>query len=94
MVRGRGLEPPRHWTHAPQTCLSAGSSTLAYNAPIIAPEKELVNPFLLNGRHFFTVRCPHTGSPSGSTASSRKLTGRKPSLQESMAERLFFIHPS
>ena len=32
LVRGRGLEPPRHLTHAPQTCLSADSSTLAYNA--------------------------------------------------------------
>ena len=31
---------------------------------------------------------------SYSPASRRKLTGRKPSLQDIMAERLFFIHPS
>ena len=29
-VRVTGLEPVRHATHAPQTCLSANSSTLAY----------------------------------------------------------------
>ena len=33
-------------------------------------------------------------SASSSRASIRKLTGRKPSLQEIMAARLFFIHPS
>ncbi len=31
MVRVTGLEPVRHATHAPQTCLSASSSTLAYH---------------------------------------------------------------
>ena len=30
MVREMGLEPTRHKTHAPQTCLSTCSSTLAY----------------------------------------------------------------
>ena len=30
MVREMGLEPTRHATHAPQTCLSTNSSTLAY----------------------------------------------------------------
>ena len=30
LVREMGLEPTRHSTHAPQTCLSTGSSTLAY----------------------------------------------------------------
>ena len=30
MVRVTGLEPVRRETHAPQTCLSANSSTLAY----------------------------------------------------------------
>ena len=34
LVRETGLEPVRHMTHAPQTCLSAGSSTLAYSAPV------------------------------------------------------------
>ena len=29
MVRVTGLEPVRHATHAPQTCLSANSSTTA-----------------------------------------------------------------
>lgn len=29
MVRGRGLEPPWYSPHAPQTCASAGSATLA-----------------------------------------------------------------
>ena len=29
LVRVTGLEPVRHATHAPQTCLSANSSTLA-----------------------------------------------------------------
>ena len=32
LVRVTGLEPVRRATHAPQTCLSASSSTLAYNA--------------------------------------------------------------
>ena len=31
LVRGMGLEPTRRSTHAPQTCLSAYSSTLAYS---------------------------------------------------------------
>ena len=30
LVRVTGLEPVRHVTHAPQTCLSASSSTLAF----------------------------------------------------------------
>gem|GEM_PF-5369323 len=30
LVRGRGLEPPWYIPHAPQTCASAGSATLAY----------------------------------------------------------------
>lgn len=33
-------------------------------------------------------------SASSSSASSRKVAGRKPSLQESIAERGFFIQPS
>ena len=31
LVRVTGLEPVRHSTHAPQTCLSANSSTLAFS---------------------------------------------------------------
>ena len=31
LVRAMGLEPTRHKTHAPQTCLSADSSTLAFS---------------------------------------------------------------
>ena len=31
LVRQMGLEPIRHTTHAPQTCLSANSSTTAYS---------------------------------------------------------------
>ena len=30
LVRGRGLEPPWYSPHAPQTCASADSATLAY----------------------------------------------------------------
>lgn len=33
LVRLMGLEPIRLLTHAPQTCLSAYSSTLAFNVP-------------------------------------------------------------
>ena len=63
MVRGRGLEPPRRSTHAPQTCLSAGSSTLAYRTLFSIPlSAELVNCFL---RQFGKI------SPAG--ISSRKL---------------------
>ena len=32
VVRETGLEPVRHTTHAPQTCLSANSSTRAFQA--------------------------------------------------------------
>ena len=35
LVRETGLEPVRHKTHAPQTCLSASSSTLARTLLII-----------------------------------------------------------
>ena len=36
LVRETGLEPVRHKTHAPQTCLSADSSTLATAKVIIS----------------------------------------------------------
>ena len=39
LVRERRLELPRQLTHAPQTCLSTGSSTLAYYAGAPAPFK-------------------------------------------------------
>ena len=54
MVRVTGLEPVRHSTHAPQTCLSANSSTLAFicivspvtsDLIIIALNSMLVNRF-------------------------------------------------
>ena len=39
MVRERRLELPRRLTHAPQTCLSTCSSTLAYLADALTPFK-------------------------------------------------------
>ena len=39
MVRERRLELPRRLTHAPQTCLSTYSSTLAYLADALTPFK-------------------------------------------------------
>jgi len=52
-----GLEPIRRLTHAPQTCLSAYSSTLAYILfpdcfNIIADKKRFVNPFFEKNRNF------------------------------------------
>ena len=44
--------------------------------------------------HFLTSSVLKHRHTSSSSASTRKVTGRNPSLQESMAERLFFIHPS
>ena len=35
VVRVTGLEPVRHETHAPQTCLSASSSTLAFLVSVV-----------------------------------------------------------
>ncbi len=35
LVREKGLEPSRQTTHAPQTCLSTNSSTLADRARVI-----------------------------------------------------------
>ena len=46
MVRVTGLEPVRRLTHAPQTCLSACSSTLANNRDIISLCIYLVKTFL------------------------------------------------
>ena len=43
MVRSMGLEPIRLLTHAPQTCLSAYSSTTASNSNIIALTDTIVN---------------------------------------------------
>ena len=39
LVRERRLELPRRLTHAPQTCLSTYSSTLAYLADALTPFK-------------------------------------------------------
>ena len=47
MVRERRLELPRRLTHAPQTCLSTYSSTLAYSP---MPQIHL-NPFASLARH-------------------------------------------
>ena len=46
LVREMRLELTRHTTHAPQTCLSTYSSTLAFRAEIIIPtEEKFVNSF-------------------------------------------------
>ena len=45
MVRERRLELPRHLTHAPQTCLSTSSSTLANAKLIIFTHGGFVNRF-------------------------------------------------
>ena len=41
LVRETGLEPVRHTTHAPQTCLSANSSTRAFTTYAIIPSAKL-----------------------------------------------------
>ena len=41
MVRETGLEPVRHTTHAPQTCLSANSSTRAFTTYAIITSAKL-----------------------------------------------------
>ena len=54
LVRAMGLEPTRQLTHAPQTCLSADSSTLAKTdaqltsttSNILPQAKNFVNSFL------------------------------------------------
>ena len=49
LVRQMGLEPIRHTTHAPQTCLSANSSTAAYSAESFLTQRLLLYypfPFL------------------------------------------------
>ena len=52
LVRVTGLEPVRHTTHAPQTCLSASSSTLA-NKTNIQYSKPLKNiSHAENPQHF------------------------------------------
>ena len=48
MVRVTGLEPVRRETHAPQTCLSAYSSTAAKNELIIPIPAYFVNSFFLD----------------------------------------------
>ena len=64
LVRETGLEPVRHATHAPQTCLSANSSTRAYSFlrffsaalsatfTIIAPAYPVVNTIFKKFRLF------------------------------------------
>ena len=42
LVRQMGLEPIRHTTHAPQTCLSANSSTAAYSAESFLTQRLLL----------------------------------------------------
>ena len=45
LVRETGLEPVRHTTHAPQTCLSANSSTRATQRELLYHHRMLlVNP--------------------------------------------------
>lgn len=46
LVRETGLEPVRVAPHAPQTCASADSATLASTIRIIAKRAEFVNTFL------------------------------------------------
>ena len=48
VVREMGLEPTRHTTHAPQTCLSTNFSTLARNS-------SYYNMFLLFVNTFFKI---------------------------------------
>lgn len=45
LVRETGLEPVRVTPHAPQTCASADSATLASTKGIIANEEKNVNTF-------------------------------------------------
>jgi len=61
LVRVMGLEPIRLSTHAPQTCLSAYSSTLAFAVSsdcfnIIADNLPLVNPFFKKISKKFLLR--------------------------------------
>lgn len=46
LVRETGLEPVRVAPHAPQTCASADSATLASTIRIISKRAEFVNTFL------------------------------------------------
>ena len=58
VVRETGLEPVRHTTHAPQTCLSANSSTRAYQAAniIIAPNGKPCQQFYAKSAKIFYER--------------------------------------
>jgi len=62
---------------------SAGVDAMAYSRDLMQ-------------RHGFTAaqQAVIYGSASISNVSIKKLTGRNPSLQEIMADRLFFIQPS
>ena len=53
LVRSMGLEPIRLLTHAPQTCLSAYSSTTANNINILSRKRSSVNYYLI----YFYVFC-------------------------------------
>ena len=57
LVRETGLEPVRVAPHAPQTCASADSATLASTLCIIAERYIFVNTFFINFYIFFEKRC-------------------------------------
>ena len=61
VVRETGLEPVRHTTHAPQTCLSASSSTLAFLVSVVYYSKGRVSCQVLfiykKVRHITVIPC-------------------------------------
>ncbi len=61
VVRVTGLEPVRHETHAPQTCLSASSSTLAFLVSVVYYSKGRVSCQVL---FVYKKTCHITNMPS------------------------------
>ena len=62
VVRVTGLEPVRHSTHAPQTCLSANSSTLAFLTALLSC-LTIISHFAANVKGkflFFVIFCKFT----------------------------------
>jgi len=56
LVRVMGLEPIRRLTHAPQTCLSAYSSTLAFiNAVSVVTTLIIIRAFVSFVKHIFEI---------------------------------------
>ena len=68
VVRETGLEPVRLATHAPQTCLSASSSTLAYSTYAVYSHVEYYNTRRGKVNRFF-----HCGTATLSSSPSCKI---------------------